>query len=134
MKIYFFTSPLSLLLFTLLFDLWRKLLIFTDTLCFVACGASLRELEGNITGPTTLPFNQTSYVCHWKLEPPENMISLSNDTGLTLTIKVTGNLGGHESENNIKRNCFFPQYIELQGKRYDLIFLFSLIDGSYWKK
>nr|XP_012218853.1 PREDICTED: cubilin-like [Linepithema humile] len=78
------------------------------------CGASLRELEGNITGPTTLPFNQTSYVCNWKLEPPENMISLSNDTGLTLTIKVTGNLGGHESENNIKRNCFFPQYIELE--------------------
>jgi len=87
---------------------------------FVACGASLREVEGNLTGPTTLPFNQTSYVCHWKLQPPENMIGQFNGTGLTLTLRVIGNMSGHES--NIKKKCFSTQYIELHGKRYHFIF------------
>jgi hypothetical protein len=84
-------------------------------------------VEGNITGPTTLPFNQTSYVCHWKLEPPENMISQFNGTdGLTLTLQVTGNLGGYDNEN-IRRNCFSSQYIELHGKRYYFIFYSRLL-------
>jgi len=76
----------------------------------------LREVEGNITGPTSLPFNQSSYVCHWRLEPPENMIASVADSGLTLTIKVSGFLGGPERIAFSRRNCIYPQYIEVQGK------------------
>ncbi|XP_039305004.1 cubilin isoform X2 [Solenopsis invicta] len=79
------------------------------------CGRNLREIEGNITGPTKLPFNQSSYICHWKLEPPENMVASTD--GLTLSLKVTGILGGpsyREFSNHIRRQCIYPQYIELQ--------------------
>ncbi|RLU24405.1 hypothetical protein DMN91_002494 [Ooceraea biroi] len=89
------------------------------------CGGNLREPAGNITGPRSLPFNESSYVCNWKLEPPESMIDLANNTGLTLTIKVSGFLGrtdnaAVQSYNLIHfrtyspRNCFIPQYIVLQ--------------------
>lgn len=88
---------------------FNHLLIFTD----LACGGNLTEIKGNITGPTNLPFNQSSFVCNWKLMPPENMIS---NNSLTMTIKVTGLLGGPERTNIIRRNCIYPQYIELHGK------------------
>ncbi|XP_050461753.1 cubilin-like [Cataglyphis hispanica] len=79
------------------------------------CGGNLRQLEGNITGPTSLPFNQTSYVCYWTLEPPENMIGSIYDNRTTLTIKVTGYLGRSENHANIvRRNCIYNQFIELQ--------------------
>ncbi|XP_071569184.1 cubilin isoform X2 [Temnothorax nylanderi] len=79
------------------------------------CGGTLREVQGNITGPTIPPFNQSSYACHWKLLPPENMISPVGDSRLTMTMKVTGLLGGPEWRASIiRRNCIYPQYIEVQ--------------------
>lgn len=90
-----------------------------------------------------MPFNETSFFCNWKLEPPEHMINLANVTGLTLTIKFTGSLGDYfqprapysilETGFNrnirpnfrigvdnfrsiIRRNCEYPQYLELHGK------------------
>ncbi|TGZ53188.1 Cubilin [Temnothorax longispinosus] len=78
------------------------------------CGGTLREVQGNITGPTIPPFNQSSYVCHWKLLPPENMISPVGDSRLTMTMKVIGLLGGPERSSIIRRNCIYPQYIEVQ--------------------
>lgn len=82
-----------------------------------ACGGNLRQLEGNITGPTSLPFNQSSYVCNWILEPPENMVGPIYDNRLTLTIKVTGYLGRFENRPGIiRKNCIVPQFIKLQGK------------------
>ncbi|EFN66210.1 Cubilin [Camponotus floridanus] len=79
------------------------------------CGGNLRQLEGNITGPTSLPFNQTSYVCYWILEPPESMVGSIYDNRLTLTIKVTGYLGRSENRLGIiRKRCIFPQFIELQ--------------------
>lgn len=85
---------------------------------FVACGGILREVGGNITGPTNRPFNETSYVCHWTLEPP-NMFGSANNS-LTMTLKVSGYLGG-ENVSNTRRNCGSHQYIGLLGKiRYFL--------------
>ncbi|KAL0113327.1 hypothetical protein PUN28_012468 [Cardiocondyla obscurior] len=78
------------------------------------CGGSLKEESGNITGPTSLPFNQSSYVCHWKLEPPDNMIIPFTNNRLTLTIKITGILGGSERAF-IRKNCIYSQYVEVQG-------------------
>lgn len=92
-----------------------KQLIFTDSFT-VACGGSLRNVEGNITGPTSLPFNQSSYVCHWRLEPPENMIVPGADSLFTLTIKLTGHFSGPERASIIRKNCIYPQYIEIHGK------------------
>jgi len=93
---------------------------------FVACGGHLREIAGNITSPSGLPFNESSYVCNWKLEPPESMIDLANNTGLTMTIKIIRFLSGSNSVvqdlmmRSMPRNCLLPQYIELQGKKKDL--------------
>ncbi|XP_012062648.1 PREDICTED: cubilin [Atta cephalotes] len=112
------------------------------------CGGSLRTIEGNITGPTSPPFNQSSYVCNWKLEPPENMISSVGDTRLTLTIKVTGILGGSEHSQIIRRSCIYPQYIEIHGigmicgnitePRYlrspKLINELTIMNGTYGKR
>jgi len=100
---------------------------------FVACGGHLREIAGNITSPSGLPFNESSYVCNWKLEPPESMIDLANNTGLTMTIKIIGFLSGSNNVQDLMmrsmpRNCLLPQYIELQGKRKDLLSFFLFID------
>lgn len=99
---------------------------------YVACGGNLRELEGVITGPTNLPFNETSYVCYWTLEPPENMISSANDSSMTMTIKVNGYLGGFESRSTNKKNCLSSQFqlIELEGKTIDTIQVLSV---SIWQ-
>ncbi|KAH0948163.1 hypothetical protein HN011_006977 [Eciton burchellii] len=83
------------------------------------CGGHLREIAGNITSPSGLPFNESSYVCNWKLEPPESMIDLANNTGLTMTIKIIGFLSGSNNVQDLMmrsmpRNCLLPQYIELQ--------------------
>ncbi|XP_066598353.1 cubilin-like [Prorops nasuta] len=81
------------------------------------CGALLKEAEGRLSVPSTLPFNETSYYCLWKLEPPENFISSTNDTGLTLSLKISGALGNRKSStycynaqsfiqvNSVKRMC-----------------------------
>lgn len=115
------------------------LLIFLDNAraLSVACGGILRQLEGNITGPTSLPFNQSSYVCFWTLEPPESMTTIY-DNRLTLTIKVVGYLGRSENRVNlIRENCIYPKYIELLGKEIliDFSFSFSLfLDNNCQKK
>ncbi|XP_011637168.1 cubilin-like [Pogonomyrmex barbatus] len=76
------------------------------------CSGLVRQVEGNLTGPTNLPFNETSFVCHWRLQPPEYMISLINSSGLTLSVRVIGFLGGPEYAI-IRINCIYPQYIEI---------------------
>ncbi|XP_014475365.1 PREDICTED: cubilin [Dinoponera quadriceps] len=77
-----------------------------------ACGRILTNSEGNITGPVNLPFNESSYICNWKLSQPFEYLSRSDgNTSKTLTLKVTGNFGGSEA---FRGNCIFPQYIELR--------------------
>lgn len=93
-----------------IYSFFINILIFANT----ACGESLRELDGNITGPVNLPFNETSYICHWTLEPPEYLMNSVNDTGVTLTLEVTGDLGATNS-SSFSIPCEFPQYIELSG-------------------
>jgi len=44
------------------------------------------------------------------------MIASVADSRLTLTLKVTGFLGGPERMAFNRRNCIYPQYIEVQGK------------------
>lgn len=99
-----------------------NLLIFFNNVLPAACGGNLRQLEGNITGPTSLPFNQSSYACYWILEPPESMVGSTYDNRLTLTIKVTGYLGRFDNRASIiRKNCILPQFIELQGKIKNII-------------
>ncbi|XP_029168402.1 cubilin-like [Nylanderia fulva] len=78
------------------------------------CGGHLRQLEGNITTPTSLPFNQTSFVCYWKLEPPENMIGSIYDNRMTLSIKIMGYLSRSDNVSIIRRDCIYPIYVELE--------------------
>lgn len=85
----------------------------------VACGKVLMGLEGNITGPTSQPFNESSYVCNWRLVSPEYAVKLDNNTSMTLMIKVTGYLGGYRTTSG--RNCILTQYLELRGKIKDSI-------------
>lgn len=110
-----------------------NLLIFLNNVLPAACGGNLRQLEGNITGPTSLPFNQTSYACYWILEPPESMVGSISDNRLTLTIKVTGYLGRSENRAGIiRKNCIRPQFIELQGKIKNTIQFLNLIHFSLY--
>lgn len=90
---------------------------------FVACGKQLREIEGNITLPTSLPFNETSYFCSWTFKPPEyiNGSATDNSTGVTLTIKVSSNFQNSPAEevHSHLDTCSPPltQFIELSGKK-----------------
>ncbi|EFN89302.1 Cubilin, partial [Harpegnathos saltator] len=88
------------------------------------CGGRLSGREGNITGPTTRPFNESSYICNWKLVSPlyrfipGNLAHFTNiantaNNNFTLTIKVVGDLG--EFEISPRGKCIYPEYIELHG-------------------
>ncbi|KAG7199007.1 hypothetical protein KM043_013159 [Ampulex compressa] len=78
------------------------------------CGGLIQEAQGVITPPQTLPFNASSFFCQWSLQPPESLTSMDNDTGLTLSVKVSGYVGGHEGYFHSKY-CVYPQFISVTG-------------------
>ncbi|KAI4473303.1 hypothetical protein M0802_016189, partial [Mischocyttarus mexicanus] len=56
------------------------------------CGGILSNIGGEIKPPAAL-YNMSTYLCEWLIKPPDFMINSANDTGLTLTLKATGNIG-----------------------------------------
>lgn len=94
----------------------RKLnCIFLTVLNILACGGIIRDVKGNLSAPTAPPFNESSYFCSWSMEAPESMTNNENSTEVTLSLKVTGNVGG-TARYSFSRFCYNYQYISLSGK------------------
>lgn len=72
-------------------------------------------MKGNLSAPRELPFNESSYFCQWIIKPPESLLS-NNNTGVTLSIMVTGVIGGIRGLAFTKL-CFNNQYISLKGNK-----------------
>ena len=88
---------------------------FLSILNILACGGIIRGVRGNVSAPTARPFNESSYFCSWSIEAPESITNNENSTGVTLSIKVTGNVGG-TARYSFSRFCYNYQYISLAGK------------------
>ncbi|KAK2582770.1 hypothetical protein KPH14_005035 [Odynerus spinipes] len=56
------------------------------------CGGILTDVQGVLRAPPA-PYNTTSYMCEWLIKAPDIFVNSANDTGLTLTVKVTGTIG-----------------------------------------
>ncbi|XP_076174105.1 cubilin isoform X2 [Ptiloglossa arizonensis] len=79
------------------------------------CGAVLKDLNGSISRPTVPPFNESSYYCIWSLEAPESLTNNANNTGVTLSILVTGYVGAVWNSPISVRLCYNLQYLSLTG-------------------
>ncbi|CAK9795155.1 Cubn [Anthophora quadrimaculata] len=78
------------------------------------CGGVITSVRGNISGPAVQPFNESSYFCQWDVNAPESIMNNINNTGLTLTLMVTGMIGGIRG-HTFSKHCYSHQYISLTG-------------------
>ena len=95
---------------------------------FSACGGRVQEASGNLYGPTIPPFNESSFVCEWKLRAPDTMLDRHNRTGTTLTVSIFGFIGNGA---NTERSCSQrSKYIQVSGEYVDnklqLLYFFQL--------
>ncbi|XP_043479110.1 cubilin-like isoform X2 [Leptopilina heterotoma] len=75
------------------------------------CGGLMKDQKGSLSVPTTRPFNETAFYCQWKMEPPEEILPFTNETGITMTLKVSGIIG---DTRQATRNClFYQQYVRV---------------------
>lgn len=82
----------------------------------------MKDRKGSLSVPTTRPFNETAFYCQWKMEPPEEILPFRNETGITMTLKVSGIIG---DTRQATRNClFYQQYVRVTG----LLFLHFELD------
>ncbi|KOC70062.1 Cubilin [Habropoda laboriosa] len=78
------------------------------------CGGIITSVKGKLSGPTVRPFNESSYYCQWDVKAPQSMVNNTNNTGLTLSLSVTGMVGGLRGYAYTKY-CYNYQYISLTG-------------------
>ncbi|XP_054002675.1 cubilin [Hylaeus anthracinus] len=78
------------------------------------CGGVMKNVNGSLSAPRVRPFNESSYYCLWNVDAPESMLTNGNNTGLTMSLKVSGYVGGLPSFVN-PRFCYTHQYISLSG-------------------
>ena len=85
-----------------------------------ACGGLVREIRGSLSVPKYRPFNESAYYCQWKMQPPDELLFSMNNTGITMSLKITGIIGESRQPS---RNCFFnnKQHVSVTGK-YFLVF------------
>ncbi|KZC14141.1 Cubilin [Dufourea novaeangliae] len=76
------------------------------------CGGVVKAVKGDLTAPIVQPFNASSYYCVWRMEAPDSLVNNGNNNGLTLTIMVTGFVGGVRGYV-YTRFCYNFQYISL---------------------
>ncbi|XP_029048305.2 cubilin isoform X2 [Osmia bicornis bicornis] len=78
------------------------------------CGGVIKDVNGTLSGPKTAPFNESSYFCQWSIEAPESLANNTNNTGVTLSVKVTGIVGGSRGYIFTKF-CYNNPHISLTG-------------------
>ncbi|XP_012136673.2 cubilin [Megachile rotundata] len=78
------------------------------------CGDEIKQMNGTLSAPKTAPFNESSYFCQWSIEAPESLVNNTNNTGVTLSVKVTGLIGGLR-DSVFTKHCYYHQYISLTG-------------------
>ncbi|XP_076628821.1 cubilin [Colletes latitarsis] len=86
------------------------------------CGREVKGVNGTLQPPSVRPFNESSYYCTWSIEAPKSMVAYGNDIGLTLSIRVTGFVGGMPSSIH-QRICYNYQYIMLTD--------YAMVCGNY---
>lgn len=80
----------------------------------------MKNLKGSLSVPNTRPFNETSFYCQWRMEPPEEILHFENQTGLTMTLKVSGIIG---DTRQATRNClFYQQYVRVTGLFFPVVY------------
>lgn len=82
---------------------------------FTACGGVRKDMNGTLSAPKTAPFNESSYFCQWSIEAPESLANNTDNTGVTLAVKVTGTVGNSRGYV-FSRFCYNFPHISLTGE------------------